>query len=195
MTPSCPSHSRRRFLSSLGTVTAASVGLAGCLADEADSADSTAAPEPIALTDGQTCDACGMTIADHDGPAGQVFYADAPDDRDGPARFDSVRELLVFDAEHTRRGWDRRAAFVTDYSSVDYALREREGTTSISSHVAADEFADATGLSYVVDSEIGGSMGADIVPFSDRDDAATFADTHGGTVQSWDGVRSSDAPA
>ncbi|SDQ20848.1 nitrous oxide reductase accessory protein NosL [Natronobacterium texcoconense] len=173
--------SRRRVLS--GAIAVAGTGLAGCLED--DAADEPPA-EPVALTDGQSCDVCGMVIEDHYGPAGQLFYADGnPDERDGPAWFDSVAELVVYHEERVGLGWELREGFVTDYSSVDYDLEERDGTTYISSHVAADDFADATELHYVVDSDVEGAMGEDLLPFSTADDAAAFADEHGGTVREW----------
>lgn len=134
-----------------------------------------------------------MTIADHYGPAGQLFYADYPEDRDGPAWFDSVRELVTARADHDRRGRDLRAAFVTDYSRVDYDLDEREGATYISSHVGAEDFTDATAASFVVDSGIEGAMGEDIVPFSNADDAEAFADEHGGTVDTWEALSSGES--
>ncbi|AEH36398.1 nitrous oxide reductase accessory protein NosL [Halopiger xanaduensis] len=183
--------SRRRILAGVGL--AAVGGLAGCLAG--GSGDESAEPaEPIALTDGQACDACGMTVADHYGPAGQLFYADGyPEDRDGPARFDSVHELVAAHAAQARRGRELRAAFVTDYSSVDYDLDEREGTTYISSHVRAEDFTDATAASFVVDGGIEGAMGEDVVPFSSTDDAEAFAAEHGGSVATWEELSSDES--
>ncbi|EMA41873.1 nitrous oxide reductase accessory protein NosL [Halobiforma nitratireducens] len=175
---------RRRVLASVAVVAGASVGLAGCLEDD-ETADVPA--DPVALTDGQACDVCGMVIDDHYGPAGQLFYADGePEERDGPAWFDSVTELVTYHEERLERGWELREAFVTDYSAVDYDLVERDGTTYISSHVAAGTFVDATAVEYVVDSAVEGAMGEDFVPFSDEDDAAAFVDEHGGDVRSWD---------
>ena len=174
--------SRRRVLA--GAAAVAGTTLAGCLEDD-EVADEPV--EPIALDDGQVCDVCGMVIEEHHGPAGQLFYADGgPDGRDGPARFDSVTELVVYHDEQAARDRELRAAFLTDYSSVDYDLVERDGTLYISSHVAADRFADATTLSFVVDSAVQGAMGPDYIPFSDAAEADSFADEHGGTVSEWD---------
>ncbi|ELY56072.1 NosL family protein [Natronococcus amylolyticus DSM 10524] len=180
---SCP---RRRVLVGAGTIaTAAAVGLAGCLGDGEATTEESA--EPIALDGGATCDACGMVIEEHYGPAGQLFYADGgPESSDGPARFDSLTELVTVYEERRTRGDELRAAFATDYSSVDYRLEEREGVQYISTHVAADTFVDATELVYVVDSRVKGAMGEEFVPFSDREEASAFADEHGGEVSAWE---------
>ncbi|WP_394742880.1 nitrous oxide reductase accessory protein NosL [Natronococcus roseus] len=176
---SCP---RRRVLVGAGTIaTAATIGLAGCLGGDDTATEESA--EPIALDDGATCDACGMVIADHAGPARQLLYAD---EDEGPATFDSLRELVAVHEEREVRGDELRAAFATDYSSVDYRLEEREGTQRISTHAGASAFADATEPVYVVDSAVEGAMGEEFLPFSDRGEASAFADEHGGEVSAWE---------
>ncbi|MCU4973623.1 nitrous oxide reductase accessory protein NosL [Halobacteria archaeon AArc-m2/3/4] len=177
------SRSRRRFL--FGVAVASTAGLAGCVGDESD--DATTIPtDPVALTGGLDCDACGMVIEEHYGPAGQAIYADGePTDREGPARFDSVTELLVSLEDADARGWELRAVFVTDYSRVDYELETRDGTTYVSTHAEADAFADVAAVRFVADSDVHGSMGPDHVPFSESEDAEAFADEHGGSVLEW----------
>ena len=165
-----------------GAVGATVAALAGCLND--DEADEPT-PDPVDLA-GQECDVCGMLIDEHHGPAGQAFYDEASDDRDGLARFDSVTELVVYLDERAAAGEEPRAVYVTDYSRVDYEVTEIDGGTYVSSHVDADDFADATTLGYVTGSEVKGAMGADHMPFSDADDAAAFAASHGGEVVGWD---------
>ncbi|SFB67411.1 Nitrous oxide reductase accessory protein NosL [Halobiforma haloterrestris] len=191
--------SRRRFLAG-GAVAAA---LAGCLGD--DDGEEELPAEPIDLTEGQACDVCGMVIADHYGPAGQLFYADGkPDDRDGPAWFDSVAELVASHEGRRERGWELREGFVTDYSTVDYDLLERddggdggdgenEGETYISSHASSEAFAEVTAVEYVVGSDVEGAMGEDYLPFSDSEEAAAFAEEHGGDVLSWEELPSPNA--
>ncbi|APW96754.1 nitrous oxide reductase accessory protein NosL [Halobiforma lacisalsi AJ5] len=187
---------RRRFLAG-GALAAA---FAGCLGDDGDDAEPPA--EPIDLTEGQACDVCGMTIVDHYGPAGQLFYADGkPDDRDGPAWFDSVTELVAYHEGRRERGWELREGFVTDYSTVDYDLLERddggdsegESETYISSHASREAFAEVTAVEYVVGSDVFGAMGEDHLPFSDSDEAAAFAEEHGGDVMSWEELPSPNA--
>ena len=63
--------SRRRTLTGAALVIGSGLGLAGCLGSEEERTDPPA--RPIDLTEGQTCAVCGMTIADHFGPAGQLF--------------------------------------------------------------------------------------------------------------------------
>ena len=180
---SCPHVTRRRFLAGSGAMIVA----AGCIGDD----EQTSAVEPIDLDDGQTCDVCGMVIADHYGPNAQVFYAeDRPEDRDGPAWFDSVREMLVFDEEQRARGGEPLGYFVTDYSAVEYELIDENGDRFISSHVEAGDFVDAEDAVFVVDSPVQGAMGPDHFPFEDRDDADNFAAEEGGTVRIWDALTS-----
>lgn len=167
---------RRAVLTGVGAV--AATALAGCL--EGDEDGSAAPAEPVDLH-GQPCDACGMVIGDHYGPAGQLFYADA----DGPLVFDSVAELLEVYGARDSGSDELRGVFVTDYSGVDYEVDERDGTAYISSHVAADDVADATELRFVADSGVQGAMGPAIVPFSEAGDADAFVADHGGTRRSW----------
>ena len=180
-TPSCDrptvSVSRRRFL--IGTATAGVIALAGCADDAADAE----APDPVDLADGQACDVCGMVIADHYGPNGQIFYAgDRPADRDGPAWFDSLHEAYEFHLDHVDRGWEPLAVYVTDYSSVDYTIEEYDGERYVSTHPEADAFVDAERATFVAGSAVNGAMGPDLVPFTDEEEAAAFADEHGGEL-------------
>lgn len=185
--PSADRLTRRRILAGTAAVTAAAVS--GCLEDDDVDAGPT---DPIDLA-GETCEVCGMLIDEHHGPAGQVFFADGrPPDRDGPARFDSVTELLAYVGERERKGWETLAVYVTDYSRVDYDVVEIEGRQYVSSHVAPGDFADATELSYVTGSRVEGAMGADHVPFSEPDDAVAFADEYGGDVETWDELATVD---
>ncbi|MFB6098081.1 MAG: nitrous oxide reductase accessory protein NosL, partial [Salinibacter sp.] len=49
-------------------------------------------PDPVSLAGGKKCDACGMVISEHPGPAGQIFYRHhTPKTHDEPFRFDSLK--------------------------------------------------------------------------------------------------------
>ncbi len=156
--------------------------LAGCLGDLPPGDDG--ATDPISLADGRDCDVCGMVIENHPGPTGQLFYdGEGPEGHDNPARFDSLKQCLFpYRLEREQLGWDLDAAYVTDYSSVDYEVSAGSDTTTISSHTAPESFARAEDLRYVVNSAVEGAMGPDFVPFSDRADAESFADEYDGEV-------------
>ena len=172
-----------------GAATAATVGIgaiAGCLVDEPST---TEPPEPIAIGDGKACDACGMVIADHGGPNGQVFFAgDHPPDRDGPAWYDSLTELVTDRASAVDRGREPIATYVTDYTAVEYEITEAGGDRVISSHVAAESFVDWNDAVYAVETGVVGAMGPDVVPFTDPATAESFVETEGGRVVEPDAV-------
>ena len=175
---------RRRLLALGGGLAVAS--LAGCTGGVTDGA----APDPVAIEEGVQCDNCGMVIAMHPGPGGEIFYREqSPEGQENPARFDSLKSCFFpYRLEHERLDWEITAAYVTDYSSVDYELGEEGGTTYISRHVGADAFSPASEVVYVVGSEVEGAMGPDFMPFSDRDEAESFAGDHGGEIVEYDEI-------
>lgn len=180
--------SRRSVLR--GAATAATVGIgaiAGCLGDE--KSEPTEPPEPIALADGKACDACGMVIEGHGGPNGQVFYAgDHPTDRDGPAWYDSLAELVTDRASAVDRGREPVATYVTDYAAVEYEITEAGDDRIISSHVAAESFVDWNDAVYAIETGVVGAMGPDVIPFTDSEAAESFVETEGGRVVEPDAV-------
>lgn len=177
------SRTRRQALLAGGTVLAAS--LAGCSGDADEEP-----PEPVALSAGLSCDVCGMVVADHPGPVGEIFYADnSPIGHDNPARFDSLRGCLFpYYFEHKRKDWTATAVYVTDYSKVDATVTERDGDTFISSHTGAASFTDATEVVFVVGSGVQGAMGTDFIPFGQEAEADDFVADHGGEVLSFDEI-------
>lgn len=172
---------RRTVLGGVGAVSLGAV--AGCLDEEAS------VPDAITIDDEQICDHCDMTIGNHPGPAGQSHYEE-PDDvlgEDRPAQFCSSLCTYAFtfqnedDAEPT-------VSYLTDYSTLEYEIRDDEDAPVISRHLEADAFRDAEGLTLVGDSEIEGAMGASLIPFGDSDDAEAFQDDHGGDIYDHDDV-------
>ncbi|WP_227131186.1 nitrous oxide reductase accessory protein NosL [Halorubellus salinus] len=175
--------SRRRVLAGASAVAAASV--AGCLGGNGGTT-----PAAIAISDAAACDECGMVISKHPGPNGEIYWEDvAPEGRDAPFWFDSLKQCFFphyFEGRDAGRSLD--AAYVTDYSAVEYSVNTQEGATYITSHTDADSLADATTLSYVVESDVQGAMGPDFVPFSDDADAESFATEYGGSVVGFDEI-------
>lgn len=175
----CPL-SRRAFMS---TVAGGVAVFAGCLGDDDIETD------PIDLDSGQTCEICGMEIAAHYGPAVQAFYDEGPSDGKEPVPFDSVFEFVNYDNDQRARGWERLAAFSTDYSAVDYSLDDRSDGHYISTHATADAMAPVSDLTFVVESEVKGAMGPEAIPFSEEPDAIAFIDEHGGESASLEELR------
>ena len=174
---------RRHVLSGIGSVGAAT--LAGCLSSSGTPTPQ--APDPVTIADEATCDVCGMVISQHPGPSAELFYADnQPNDHSNPARFDSTWEAFTFDFE--REDWTRQSFYVTDYSSVEYQITTDRGQKLISRHVGADTFAEATGMTFVAGSSVLGTMGEDLIGFSDREEAESFQADHDGDVVTFEDV-------
>ena len=165
---------RRTVLTAVGSGLA--VGLAGCLGDDDF-------PEPVSLDDGQACDQCGMVNDQHPGPTGQVFFEDHPPDEERPAWFCSVICTYTYRFDRENEGEEPIVTYLTDYSDVDYSV-DNGDDPMMSAHLSADGYREESELSVVVGSDVYGAMGPELIPFSDPDDAAAFADEYGGEVRS-----------
>lgn len=130
----------------------------------------------------------------HHGPVGEAFYGDdsppsLPTDReDWIAWFCSSVCTYNYLLENEGRGHKPQLSYGTDYSSVEYELSDDGGTTVVSAHLDAEAFADLYDLTFVVDSDVEGAMGASLIGFTDEDDASQFADEHGGELLTHDDV-------
>lgn len=175
--PLSASRTRRSLLAAGGGL--AAVGLAGCLGGSTAGGE---LPEPVSLDGEQACDECGMIIQDHPGPTGQIYFESLPADRDGPAWFCSGICAYVYRFNRVAEGATPTITYLTDYSSIEYELSD-DADPFISPAIAAETFAPESELFAVVGSGVRGAMGADVIPFSVREDADSFASTHGGSVR------------
>ncbi|WP_256545175.1 nitrous oxide reductase accessory protein NosL [Halobellus inordinatus] len=176
---------RRRLL--LASAGAATVSLTGCLGG--GGGGNTEPPAAVTIPETATCEVCGMVIRQHPGPSAEIFYKDRqPNGHENPARFDSTWEAYQYEFEKDDSGWEDVAFYVTDYSSVDYETYEDGGDILITRHFEASTFVSATDVTYVVDSEVKGTMGRDLIAFSNREDAESFQSEHGGSLTTHDGV-------
>jgi nitrous oxide reductase accessory protein NosL len=159
---------RRTFVAAL-TADGIAGGLSGCFG-VSDSGDDGSVPDPVDLSGNKVDDEGGMQIEPHGGPNGQIYYADnSPDGHDNPAWFHTLSHgLFPYHFDRLEEGWDPEVIYVTDYSSIDHELIDREGGTYMPSPTAPDTFADAEGLTYVIESEVLGGMGAGIAIDSER---------------------------
>lgn len=129
-----------------------------------------AAREPDATTVGHIC---GMYLAEHPGPKGQVFIRGQVE----PLWFSSVRD--TFGHLLGREGAAPVAVYVHDMAQADWA-RPQPGTW-IEVHKAV----------FVIGSTRFGGMGeAEIIPFGSRAAASAFTRQHGGRVVAYDEVPS-----
>jgi nitrous oxide reductase accessory protein NosL len=130
-------------------------------------------PAPHTLTDAATGRYCGMMLAEHEGPKGQILLEGV----DGPVWFSSARDTLAFTLlpEEPK---DIAAMYVSNMGAA--ATWADPGT---------DNWTDAHAASFVVGSTAEGGMGgAEAVPFADPAMAATFAAEHGGEVVACDAI-------
>ena len=174
---------RRTTLAALGSVVCG--GLGGCLGGGGASR-----PAPVDLSGGKADDQGGMVIGKHGGPNGQIFYADnRPEGHDNPAWFHTLAfGLFRYYFRHERRGWEATAIYVTDYSTFDYELSERDGRLYMPSPTAADTFGDGRAMTYVMESEVYGGMGPALHPFAVAEDARAFLERHGGRTVAFDDI-------
>jgi nitrous oxide reductase accessory protein NosL len=153
-----------------------------------------------------------MEIGAHGGPNGQIFYKDEqPESLGGSASFRNTHAsradensgdqhtnlawfhtlvfgLFPYHFERLNRGWEAAGIYVTDYSSVEWELSEDSARPTMPAPTDAATFADATGLSYVGESDVMGGMGPALHPFSEQSEAETFADNYNGTVYAFDDI-------
>lgn len=110
---------------------------------------------------------CGMNLAEHEGPKGQVILAEGHD----PFWFSSARDALAFTMMPDEPK-DYAAIYVSDM-----------GRAESWADPGADNWVEARQAVYVTGSDARGGMGlSEIVPFSSRDAAEAFAAEHGGAV-------------
>ena len=151
--------------------------LAGCLGEDD-------APEPQTLTEDDSCEACGMVVTHHPGPSGQSFYDDHPDLTDDRAAFCSGLCAYGWTFGQEDAGYEPIVTYLTDYSAVDWELSGEDDVTFISDHHEAETQRDVTELTFVAGSEVRGSMGEDLIGFSESGDADSFQEDHGGEIVS-----------
>lgn len=158
---------RRTVLLGIG----ASVALAGCQSGDR--------PAPVTISADQSCDQCGMVISQHPGPVGQTYYENNdPETHDPPFQFCST--TCTFRHRFAHQDWTPRVTYLTDYSTVDYDVRQDGERTVISAHLEAETFTPTEQLSVVVGADVQGAMGPALVPFAEQDDADAFAEEYGG---------------
>ena len=110
---------------------------------------------------------CGMRLAEHEGPKGQVYLAS----RSEPIWFSSVRDTIAF-LRAPEEPRDIVAVYVNDMGrSASWQQPDRGA------------WVDARTAWFVIESQARGGMGApEAVPFSEQAAAEAFRVSHGGRV-------------
>jgi copper chaperone NosL len=136
--------------------------LAGCGKEEAATV-----PPPVATAADATGRYCGMLLAEHSGPKGQILLKSGGD----PVWFTSVRDTFTFLAlpEEPK---DVAAVYVSDMGKAP--SWEKPGDQN---WILAD-----TAVYVVESNQEGGMGGAEAVPFGDEATAKTFVGEHGGRI-------------
>lgn len=146
-----------------------SLGLAALLAVTAcgDGAAPAAPPPPQAVSSRSVGHYCGMALADHTGPKGQIFIKGRP----APVWFSSIKQVFAY----TLLPEEPKA--ITAIYVNDMATAGADGAPDPAAWI------DARQAFYVIEGRFVGGMGAeDAMPFSLRDRAEAFAQAHGGRV-------------
>jgi copper chaperone NosL len=127
--------------------------------------DTTPPPGPIAVPADAVATFCGMGVAEHPGPKGQIWLKS----KDQPLWFSQVRDAIAFTllAEEPK---DIRAIWVNDMGKS-------------ASWQQPEFWVEARKALFVIGSDQLGGMGlAEPVPFSDRAAAEVFVHRHGGRI-------------
>ena len=144
--------------------------LSACQQERAE----TAPPPPVAITADAIGHYCGMNLADHPGPKGQILVGG----RDRPVWLSSVRDTFAFTMlpEETK---EVRAIYVTDMGK---AADPKKPNLSA--------WVEARSAWYVMGSGQRGGMGeAEPFPFSDEAAARQFVAANGGVIKRFSDVK------
>ncbi|KAA0587156.1 nitrous oxide reductase accessory protein NosL [Azospirillum lipoferum] len=137
--------------------------LSACKQEKAE----VAPPPPVTLATDAIGHYCGMNLADHPGPKGQILVKGA----ERPIWLSSVRDTFAF-TMLPEEPKEIRAIYVTD-------IAKAKDPTAPDMTV----WVEARQAWYVLGSRLRGGMGeAEPYPFSDRAAAERFAQANGGTI-------------
>lgn len=130
---------------------------------------------PLPLTAEAVGHFCQMDLLEHDGPKGQAHLAGLPG---MPLFFSQVRDVVAY-LRMPEQSHEILTIWVNDMGAPDATWAE-PGTTN---------WINAKEAIFVVGARVTGGMGApEIVPFSDRQQAAAFLLANGGQIMQLDEI-------
>lgn len=174
-----PRLTRRGLL--IGSGVTASTLLTGCLGERGP--EDEGIPDPIDLSEGYVCHACGMIIGDHPGVAAQLYP-----EGDEVLPFDSVREALGFALDDGASDELGSLGYVVDIAEGSYEIEQVDDEHYLWLAPTADVFARFDSVTYIVGSSIRGAMGPELWPVSDMEEAEHLIETYGGQLHSIDEI-------
>ncbi|HUE47367.1 MAG TPA: nitrous oxide reductase accessory protein NosL [Aestuariivirgaceae bacterium] len=150
------------------------VALAAGLLAACDAEPEAVAPvAPVEVSADATGRYCGMLLADHEGPKGQIHLAGS----DEPVWFSSVRDTIAF-TRLPEESKDIAAIYVNDMGKAQDWAQPEPGTWT----AARDAW-------FVIESSRRGGMGApEAVPFSEKAAADAFRSANGGRLVRFDDI-------
>jgi copper chaperone NosL len=150
------------------------VALAAGLLAACDAEPEAVAPvAPVEVSADATGRYCGMLLADHEGPKGQIHLAGSEE----PLWFSSVRDTIAF-TRLPEESKDIAAIYVNDMGEAQDWAQPEPGT-----------WTEARDAWFVIESSRRGGMGApEAVPFSDEAAAEAFRSAHGGQLVRFDDI-------
>lgn len=130
-------------------------------------------PAPAEVSGESTGYYCGMLLADHEGPKGQIHLASSRD----PVWFSSVRDTIAF-LRLPEEAKDVVAVYVNDMGRARHWAQPEAGA-----------WVDAHAAWFVLDSSMRSGMGThEAVPFGTQAAAESFRARHGGRIARLDDI-------
>lgn len=130
-------------------------------------------PAPQSVTAQSVGHYCGMALADHAGPKGQIFIKGRPD----PVWFSSIKQVFAY------------TLLPEEPKAVSALYVNDMGTAGPDGKPDPAAWIDARQAFYVIEGRFIGGMGAeDAMPFARRADALAFTQAHGGRVVAFSDV-------
>ena len=154
------------------TLVAASIAVSLLTACDKPVATS-AVPAPAEVSAEAIGHYCGMLLADHEGPKGQIFLAS----RNEPVWFSSVRDTIAF-LRLPEEARDVAVTYVNDMGKAEHWDKPERGA-----------WVDARIAWFVINSDMRGGMGVrEAVPFLEKSAAEAFREKHGGDLARLDDI-------
>lgn len=117
--------------------------------------------KPVLIKEDQKCAVCGMRVSKFTNWYTQIVYSDGSNDA-----FCSVKCLMAFYLEPLKYSEKKKSESFKAFYAKDYY---------------SQSWYDMKNMFFVLESDVLGPMGRDLIPFADIEHAKTFLDDHNGS--------------